>query len=216
MRAFLLAGGRSRRMGRDKAGLELAGQPLVSCMLAKLAQLGLETAICGNRPDLAGLAPVLPDPALPADENPGPLAGILAALEVTSSEFNLFIAIDMPGMPVGFLRWVTERAERTQSPATMPFVAGRAQPLCAVYHRDLAPGIRRSLEDGEHRVFPVLAGAARRADFFDVESIVSARALDPIPPGLAHEWFRNLNTPQEFALYATRHPSNKVVEEIAE
>jgi molybdopterin-guanine dinucleotide biosynthesis protein A len=216
MRAFLLAGGRSRRMGRDKASLELAGQALVCSMLGKLAQLGLETAICGNRPDLAGFAPILPDPVLPGDERPGPLAGILAALEATSSALNIFLAVDMPGMPVGFLRWMMERAEVTQSVATIPFVAGRAQPLCAVYHRELAAGIRRSLKSGEHRVFPVIAGAARHADVFNVESVLSAGSLDPIPAGLAHEWFRNLNTPREFALYAARHPSNKVVRESAE
>jgi molybdopterin-guanine dinucleotide biosynthesis protein A len=216
MQAFLLAGGRSRRMGRDKARLELAGQPLVAHMLAKLTGLGLETAICGNRPDLAALAPVLPDPELPGDASPGPLAGILAALEASNSALNLFLAVDMPGVPVDFLRWMIERAALTQSPATIPFVAGRAQPLCAIYHRELAPFIRRSLVSGEHRVFPVLRSAARRADLFDVESIVSAGALSSIPAGLLHEWFRNLNTPYEFALYAARHPSNKVVGEIAE
>jgi len=216
MQAFLLAGGRSRRMGRDKAGLEVAGQPLVVHMLAKLVHLGLVTSLCGNRPDLAGLAPVLPDPILPGDDSPGPLAGILAALEASNSALNLFLAVDMPGMPVGFLCWMRERAEVTQSSATIPFVSGRAQPLCGIYHRDLAPGIRRALESGEHRVLPVLTGAALRADLFDVESILSAGALESIPAGLPHEWFRNLNTPREFALYAARHPSNKLVGEFAE
>lgn len=216
MQAFLLAGGRSRRMGRDKAGLEIAGQPLVVHMLAKLARLGLETAICGNRPDLAALAPVLPDPALPGDASPGPLAGILAALEGSSSALNLFLAVDMPAVPVAFLHWMVERSALTQASATIPFVAGRAQPLCAIYHRELAPFVRRSLACGEHRVFPVLRGAARRADLFDVESIVSAGALPSVPEGSPQEWFRNLNTPHEFALYAARHPSNKVVGEIAE
>ncbi len=216
MRAFLLAGGRSRRMGRDKAGLELAGQPLVTHMLAKLNGLGLEAAICGNRPDLAELAPVLPDPKLRDDASPGPLAGILAALEASGTALNLFLAVDMPGMPAVFLRWMMERTELTRSPATIPLVAGRAQPLCGIYHREIALGIRRALESGEHRVFPVLMGAAGCADVFDVESIVSAGALDTNPAGLPHEWFQNLNTPREFALYAARHPSNRVVEENAE
>lgn len=210
MRAFLLAGGRSRRMGRDKAQLPLAGQPLVAHMISKLAGLGLEATICGNRPDLAHLAPVLPDPPLPGEGSAGPLAGILAALEASEAALNLFLGVDIPGLPLAFLRWMIDRAERTQSPLTVPFVAGRAQPLCAIYHRELAPGLRRSLEAGERRVFPTLARAARRTDIFDVESIVSAGAFDPIPRGFPHEWFRNLNTPQEFALYAAQHPSNKL------
>ncbi|MGC8548439.1 MAG: molybdenum cofactor guanylyltransferase [Acidobacteriaceae bacterium] len=210
MQAFLLAGGRSRRMGRDKASLELAGQPLVAHMLARLTGLGLDAAICGNRPDLAERATILPDPALPGDESPGPLAGILAGLEASSTALSLFLAVDMPGIPAAFLRWMTERAGLTQSPATIPFVAGRAQPLCAVYHCDLAPGIRRLLVSGEHRVFPVLMRTARRVDLFDVESILATGALDPVPAGPPQDWFRNLNTPREFALYAARHPSNKV------
>ena len=85
MRAFLLAGGRSRRMGRDKAQLELAGQPLVAHMLGKLTGLGLDATICGNRPDLQHIAPVLPDPNLPGDEtSAGPLAGILAAPSIVA------------------------------------------------------------------------------------------------------------------------------------
>lgn len=210
MRAFLLAGGRSRRMGRDKALLNLAGQPLVACMLDKLAHLGLPTTICGNRPDLAHLAPVLPDAALPGDESPGPLAGVLAALQASSSELNLFLAVDMPGIPVNFLEWMINRANRTQSLATIPFVTARPQPLCAVYHRDLAPGIRHSLNSGERRVFPVLLRAGRGMDSFDVESIVATDAIQPIPAGFPYQWFRNLNTPPEFALYAAGHPSNKL------
>lgn len=216
MRAFLLAGGRSRRMGRDKAQLQLAGQPLVQHMLGKLAALGLEASICGNRPDLAHLAPVLPDPHFPGEGTSGPLAGILAAIEASDVPLNLFLAVDTPGLPVDFLRWMTERAERTQAAATVPLVAGRAQPLCAVYHRKLASQLRRSIEVGERRVFPTLARIACGADIFNVESIVAAGAIDPIPRGFPHDWFRNLNTPQDFALYAARHPSNKLYSEDAE
>ena len=216
MQAFLLAGGRSRRMGRDKARLELAGQPLVAHMLGKCRALGMAAAICGNRPDLAALAPIVPDPALPGDDSPGPLAGILAALEASGTELNLVLAVDMPGAPVELLRWMVERAERTQSSATIPFVAGRAQPLCAVYHREIAAGIHRGVERGERRVFPVLMEAAVRADVFDVESVAATSAIDPLPADFPHEWFRNLNTPHEFALYAARHPSNKLVVESAE
>jgi len=77
LRAFLLAGGRSSRMGQDKALLSIHGQPLVQQMLAKLRALGLEATVCGNRADLAAYSPILPDAA----EACGPLGGITAALE---------------------------------------------------------------------------------------------------------------------------------------
>lgn len=210
MQAFLLAGGQSRRMGRDKAQLEIAGKPLVAHMLAKLDSLGLEAAVCGNRPDLAALAPVLPDPILKGEDSLGPLAGILAALEASKSPLNLFLAVDIPGIPVEFLRWIIDRAERTQAGATIPFVSGRPQPLCAVYHRALAPKIRSSIEAGERRVFPVLRKGAPSLDLLNVECIVSAGLIDPTPAVPPHLWFHNLNTPREVALYAARHPSNKL------
>lgn len=220
MRAFLLAGGRSRRMGRDKAQLELAGQPLAAHMLGKLAGLGLEATLCGNRPDLQHFAPILPDPKLPGGETTaGPIAGILSALEASDSVLNLFLAVDMPAIPADFLSWMIDRGKRTQAAITLPIVTGREQPLCAIYHRDLAPGVRRSIESGEHRVLPALHSAVREAhsiDVFDVESIVSAGAIHPIPSGLPHQWFRNLNSPRDFARYVVSHLSNKLERESAD
>lgn len=213
MRAFLLAGGRSRRMGRDKAQLDFAGQPLAAHMLGKIAALGMEATICGNRPDLALLAPVLPDPILPGEAGAGPLAGILAALEASNAALNLFLAVDIPGVPIEFLRWMTARAGQTQASLTIPFAAGRVQPLCAVYHRNLASGIRRCVESGERRVYPALRAAASGIDAFDVESIIAAGALNPLPAGFPHQWFRNLNTPLEFALYTAQQSSNKLITE---
>lgn len=220
MQAFLLAGGRSRRMGRDKVQAKIYGKPLVAHLLDKLAALGLDAVICGDRPDLRRFAPILPDPVLPGNASGvGPLAGILAALESTSARLNLVLAVDMPALPVEFLRWMIDRAERTEASMTVPFVAGRAQPLCAIYRRELANGIRRCLEAGERQVFPSLrdaAGSDRLIDVFDVESIVAAGAIDPVPERLPHEWFRNLNTPPDFALYLFSHLSNKLKGESAD
>lgn len=220
MQAFLLAGGRSRRMGRDKVQAKISGKPLVVHLLDKLAALGLDAVICGDRPDLRRFAPILADPVLPGNASgTGPLAGILAALESTSARLNLVLAVDMPALPVEFLRWMIDRAERTEASMTVPFVAGRAQPLCAIYRRELAGGIRKRLEAGERQVFPSLrdaAGSDRLIDVFDVESIVAAGAIDPVPEGLPHEWFRNLNTPPDFALYLFSHLSNKLKGESAD
>lgn len=195
-------------MGQDKARMLFAGQPLVTHMLDKLAALGLSATICGNRHDLAHLAPVFPDADFSGESRIGPLAGILAALESTDADLNLFFAVDIPGIPVDFLHWMIDRAERTQAEMTLPFVAGRAQPLCAVYHRNLAVGLRHCIESGERRVFPALCNAANLIDAFDVESVVASGAVRPPPPGYPHQWFRNLNTPQDFALYAAQPTSN--------
>jgi molybdopterin-guanine dinucleotide biosynthesis protein A len=207
LRAFLLAGGRSSRMGQDKALLPIHGQPLIAHILGKLHTLGLDATICGNRPDLAGYAPILADAA----EACGPLGGITAALEASSAELNLILAVDLPALPVQFLRWLVLRAALTAAPATIPWAQGRPQPLCAVYHRDLAPSLRQSLASGDYRIMSAVHRAASSIDTLMVEQVAAAGAFSltpPLPP--VYTWFRNLNTPQDAARFAASHPSNKL------
>ena len=70
--AYVLAGGRSSRMGQDKALLPLAGKPLVEHMVAKLRRISDEVSILSNNPELARFAPLVPD----LRESCGPLGGI--------------------------------------------------------------------------------------------------------------------------------------------
>src|SRR6185437_8626930 len=73
---YVLAGGKSSRMGRDKAMLELAGKPLVQRAVEKLRRVCAEVFVVGNRPELEAYAPVVQD----LHEECGPLGGIEAAL----------------------------------------------------------------------------------------------------------------------------------------
>ena len=199
MKAFVLAGGQSTRMGRDKALLAIDGRPLVEHALELLRSLGLSPRICGSRSDLVRFAEVVPD-NFPQS---GPLAGIEAALAVSDSELNLFVPVDLPGLPRGFLQWMMTRAERSQAIATIPRYGGRFQPLCAVYSRRLLDGLRRSLATGDCKVIVALHEAAaclgEALDAFDVESVASALppAEWPSHPPLA-DWFRNVNTPADY------------------
>lgn len=198
MNAFVLAGGQSTRMGRDKALLPLDGRPLIEHMVDKMRRMGLPARICGSRPDLAQFAEVLPDNFAQT----GPLAGIEAALTVSDTELNLFVPVDLPGLPLEFLRWLIARAESSQAVATIPRFGDRFQPLCAVYSRRLVEGLRGSLIAGQRKVMDaVLASASALGasiDVFDVECIAAAGPADwPERPLLA-EWFRNANTPADF------------------
>lgn len=209
MNAFVLAGGQSTRMGRDKALLEVEGRPLVVHMLERLRGLGLEARISGSRPDLERFAPVV------ADNFPktGPLGGIEAALAVSDSELNLFVAIDTPRIPTEFLRWLMMRAETSEAVATIPYFANRPQPLCAVYGGRLLVGIRSFLAAGDHKVMHAVRAAAallgEPVDEFHVESIAPLMNEWPSESPVS-EWFRNANTPSEYeALCAgakRRHP----------
>lgn len=199
MNGFVLAGGLSTRMGRDKALLELRGRPLVIHMLELLRGVGLEPRICGSRADLETFAAVIED----RFEGCGPLGGIDAALEVSDAELNLFVPVDLPQIPAAFLRWLMERAERSGAVATVPTIEGRAQPLCAVYGRRLHRGLRQSLATGKYKVMRALefaaTGLGERMDLFSLETVATTLPagtwpLEPRPSA----WFQNVNTPADY------------------
>lgn len=196
MNAFVLAGGQSTRMGRDKALLELNGHPLIEHALGKLRELGYSPRILGTRPDLARFAPVIADNFSRA----GPLGGIEAALAISDAEQNLFLPVDSPWIPVNFLRWMVDRAGCTAALATVPRLQARPQPLCAVYSRAMLPHVRAALAEDDAKVMRAVERASAATglpiDGFDLESIAAAQSWpQPIP---LHRWFQNLNTPADW------------------
>jgi molybdopterin-guanine dinucleotide biosynthesis protein A len=184
--SFVLAGGRSTRMGQDKALLRIGGRSLLERALDKLPG----ARIAGARSDLSSFAPVIPD----IHPDCGPLSGIEAALTASRSAFNVFLPVDMPLLPARFLPWMVERARITGALATVPRILGRPQPLCAVYQRDLLPSITAALESGQFKVM----AAVGRADLFDVEVLASTdRELPGFSALPVHRWFHNCNTPED-------------------
>jgi molybdopterin-guanine dinucleotide biosynthesis protein A len=181
---FLLCGGQSSRMGRNKALLSLAGEPLVQRGLRTLRLVCKEVAIAGATQDLGGFGRVIPD------ETPGcgPLGGIVSALRQSTSEWNLFLAVDTPFVPAAALNRLLFMAAGFPSVCVMARVGGQVQPLCAVYSRKALPTLHDHLISGKWKVIDAIAAAGMyKLLDFDEES-----------------WFRNLNTPEEFA-EAERH-----------
>jgi molybdenum cofactor guanylyltransferase len=209
---FVLAGGRSTRMGQDKALLPWGGRPLLEVALDKLRALPLATAprIAAARSDLSSHAGVV------ADLHPGcgPLSGIEAALAASSRPLNVFLPVDVPLLPAQFLLWMLQRAQTTGALVTVPRINGWPQALCAVYHRDVLGHISVSLVAGDYKVMPVVTAAAgplsqsprsqsprsQSMDVFDVELVASANAqllaFSPLP---LYRWFHNCNTPADMA-----------------
>jgi molybdopterin-guanine dinucleotide biosynthesis protein A len=197
---FVLAGGRSTRMGQDKALFQVGGRSLVELALDKLRSVGVaEPRIAGACTDLSSLAPVVPD----LHPGCGPLSGIEAALAATNKGLNLFLPVDMPLLPARFLHWMLLRAEITGALMTVPCINGWPQPLCAVYHRDLLRPITASLLGGNYKVMPVVtaaAGQSQAVDVFDTERLTSSDpellGFSPLP---LYRWFHNCNLPEDMA-----------------
>jgi molybdopterin-guanine dinucleotide biosynthesis protein A len=188
---WVLAGGRSLRMGQDKAGVALAGHPLLEHMLSKLLTLGLRARVAGLRdPVVESPAEVLSD----AHPDCGPLSGMETALAM--SEAALVLGVDLPLLETEFLAWMLRRASTTGAVATIPRLLGEPQPLCAVYRRELLPGITAALESGDYKVMhAVELGAAGSLDCFDAERVAATGAWRTAMA--THQQFMNCNTPAE-------------------
>jgi molybdopterin-guanine dinucleotide biosynthesis protein A len=196
---WVLAGGQSLRMGQDKAGVVLAGRPLLRHMLDKLRVLGVRARVAGVRAPVAGA-----DAEAWSDAHPdcGPLSGMETALTKSDAALVLMVGVDLPLLEPEFLAWMLRRATATGAVATVPRLLGKPQPLCAVYRRELLGGVTDALESGDYKMMAVVERAAGGGllDLFDAERIAATGAW---PSKWSTHWqFMNCNTPEELALAA--------------
>lgn len=156
----VLAGGRSRRMGVDKAFLALAGRPLLAWVLEALAAVTTYRVVVAHDDDARFLAfgvPVVVD-RLPAR---GPLTGLHAGLTAAPTDLCLVVACDLPLVQSALLALLADAigpalaAVPDAGPQALPAAgpspdpgAGGLQPLLAAYRRGCVPAIERLLAGG--------------------------------------------------------------------
>jgi molybdenum cofactor guanylyltransferase len=142
---FVLAGGKSERMGRDKALLPYGGATLAEYVARMMGEVVDRVTLIGDPAKFGHLGlPVLPDD-IPGS---GPASGIYTALRASATDWNLILACDMPGISSGVLRDLLRAAEltgRSCVAATGPY--GQPEPLCAAYHRRCLPALGRAIRD---------------------------------------------------------------------
>lgn len=189
--AAILAGGRGRRLdGRTKPLVELApGQTMLARQVAALAALGVVPRLVA--PDPAPYAG-LPFEVVPDLVDAGALGALYTAVATSPTPYVLAIAGDLPFVTAPFLAALLAR--RQDADAIVPRPGGRWQPLCGVYHRDVAPRLRDRIDRGQWRVTDALedltVGAMTDAD------------LAPFDPD--GRLLLNVNTPDDLRV-ATRH-----------
>jgi molybdenum cofactor guanylyltransferase len=179
---FVLAGGRSSRMGSDKALLPFKGITLVEHVAAQVYQIAGNVTLVGDPERYSNLSyPVIRD-IYPAR---GPLSGIHTALAASQEEWNLIVACDMPEVTAEFLTRMIRRAERGKADAVIPAgPSGLPEPLCAAYSRRAFDVIARALERDIRKVMDGLIGLE-----IDLWRVPDSRQ------------FHNLNTAAEWAGY---------------
>lgn len=190
---FVLAGGESSRMGRDKALVELAGRPLVEHALGVLREVGLAARIAGARADLSGFAPVV------ADEGGGPLSGVCAALESTAADLAVFLPVDMPLLPGSLVQYLIHHARVTGAAVAVARVNGYAQTFPALVRRAALPWLREALAKSAGGCFEAFQRAAEGLDqpfaAIAAEGLAQSGQVEHTLGLPVARWFLNLNSP---------------------
>jgi molybdenum cofactor guanylyltransferase len=209
---FILAGGASSRMGRDKGLLDFDGAPLILHTARLLEPLVSAVTVVGSPAHYKKLGlDVISDSNRFKSGNDGrgfgPLAGIAAALAATHSRWNLIVACDLPYLSAEWLDWLLSRALRSSAVAVVPRTGRGIEPLAAMYRRECCGPIAAALARGERKV----------------SSVVEELRPDFVQPG---EWRRiepnervlkNMNAPADYEeariWWAAKSP--KAIEEVS-
>lgn len=181
--AFVLAGGKSTRMGREKTTLELGGRTLVERALKLASSVAAEALLVGPRAELEHWGRVVED-IYPGQ---GPLSGIHAALWDSPTELSLVLAVDTPFLEPAFLRYLVEQARESGAVVTLPRTADGYHPLAGVYRRSFREVAQRALEEGRNKIDALFGEVETRViELAELERLAFAPAI-----------FENLNTPED-------------------
>lgn len=158
--AAVLAGGESRRMGRDKALVEFDGRPLIVHVAGRLREWSDDVFVVGKLPNaqLEGLAPFPWRVVDDHEEVQTPLAGILAALRAARHAHVFVCATDMPFVSSDVVALLASRTGGVD--AVAPTNEGTLEPLHALWSTHCVSKLQRIWDDGERSVH----GALNRLD----------------------------------------------------
>jgi molybdopterin-guanine dinucleotide biosynthesis protein A len=194
---FVLAGGRSSRMGREKALLELGGQTLAARAVGLLRSSGLTAVVAGARSDLRDLTEVI------LDETPGrgPLGGICAALASTRADLAVIIPVDLPLLPSSLLEYQLRDARLTGSAVTLTSVNGFAQTFPVVLRRQTLSTLQAELAARRGGCLSSFQAASQALGqsvrVVPVEILVQSGQVTHERGLPAFRWFLNVNAPAD-------------------
>lgn len=183
--AVLLAGGESRRMGRDKASVLFRGKPLWQHQLELLRRLNPAEVFVSARIDPEWRPH---DVIFVADASPsrGPLSGLAAALDRATTSHLLVLAIDMPCMSNEYLEFLCAQIEPGRG--VLPTMDQRAEPLSAIYPREGATEVSKALTKSDFSLQSL------------TRELVAAGKLQPINvKDRERNLFLNVNAPPDLS-----------------
>lgn len=170
----VLAGGMSRRMGEDKAGLVLDDVALWRRQMNVLAEAGLDRVVLVRRPDQD--APPGVECWRDAVGGIGPIAGLHAALLPGAADFVAVLAVDMPGIGPGWFEWLSGSC--SPGSGAMARHAGACEPLAAIYPSEALAAVEAQIGAGRHSLqhLALLLAAEGRMTLLPLDGPGAARA----------------------------------------
>lgn len=180
---YILAGGRSTRMGRDKALLLYEGKTLLERALQTAAFVSRNVFIVGEAKKYSHQGAVVED----VYRDCGPLGAIHAALQSSAADHNLMLAVDMPFVSSTMLQFLAEQAMGSGADVTVPEVETKLQPLCAVYRRAFVPMAENALKNERYKITSLFAQVTTH--------VVQEKEL--AAAGFGADLFRNWNSPTD-------------------
>lgn len=182
--AIILAGGESKRMGRDKASLPFRGQSLLQCVIERIHPLFVETQVSVRQPRADVSLPQIVD----VQPEGGPLVGLISALERITTPWAFVVACDMPFVTAEVVQHLANYREGHE--AVVPKIEDQVQPLAAFYAQRSLPQLHAILARGEKSL-------TRALNQLDVH-YVSGAALNEFDHHLNS--FFDLDTPQDVVI----------------
>lgn len=150
---FVLAGGKSTRMGQDKAMLRLGNRPLVVRAIGILRPFVHEVKLLAPPNRYENLRASVVSDRWPTQ---GPLAAVCTGLLDSDAEWNLFLACDLPLISARLITLLINYVRATNSDAVVPRSERGWEPLAAAYHTRCQPAFLRAIDEGQRSVVGLL------------------------------------------------------------
>lgn len=179
----ILVGGKSSRLGQDKALLDVAGEPLIQRIAKRLDRITDDLMVVGS--DLDRFHFLQARMVQDLVSGFGSLGGIYSALEAARHAYVFVAGCDMPFLDMNLVRYIVLLAPGYD--VVMPYVGGEAEPLHAIYATTCTDAIKAAIAQGERRIISFLPEVRVREVHED-----EIRIFDP-----DFRSFFNINTPED-------------------
>lgn len=177
---IVLAGGQSKRMGTDKALIELGGKTLLERAVWLCRQSCSSVLVSSNNPDHQVGPVVVPDEITDC----GPMGGIYSCLKRSETDWNLVVSVDAAFVEPDFIKHLVGEIENCD--AVVPISKKGKEPLIALYHKNCLPVMEKMLDEGDYKMHNLV-------NKVNSKWLESQSCIEKYP-----KLFLNLNRPGDF------------------